>query len=182
MSFWRKTEAEELETATLHRAPFFQVQVASNYKAIKQSLHLEVKATWARETAAFFLWTYGITASDGWRVIWEQNRHLLLMQMSFPLWVAGDLQESWHFCRFRYFMIKSFKKGQGKALFNTRFYLENSNHVVSKQSKKAPWITDVILLSLISAFDKACQNSLWHYKSLWKVLLQTLQMCKIWIL
>lgn len=110
----------------------FQVQVASNYKAIKQKLHLEVKATWARDTAAFFLWTYGTTASDRWRMIWEQNRHLLLMQMSLPLWVAGDLQESWLFCRFSYFVINSFKKGKGKALFNAHFYLENPKHIVSK--------------------------------------------------
>lgn len=105
---WRKNQKEQHGTEC-----FFQVQVACNYKAIKQRLHLEVKATWARDTASFFLWTYGITAPDGWRVIWEQNRHLLRMQMSLPLWVARDLQESWHFCRFRYLLIKPFKRGKG---------------------------------------------------------------------
>lgn len=45
---------QELETALDRTLFFFQVQVASNYKAIKQRLHLEVKATWARDTAAFF--------------------------------------------------------------------------------------------------------------------------------
>lgn len=106
---WRKNQKEQRGTEC-----FFQVQVACNYKAIKRRLHLEVKATWARDTASFFLWTYGITAPDGWRVIWEQNRHLLRMQMSLPLWVARDLQESWHFCRFRYLLIKPFKRGMGR--------------------------------------------------------------------
>lgn len=103
------------------------------------------------------------------------------MQMSLPLWVAGDLQESWHFCRFRYFVIKSFTKEQGKALFSTHFYLENPKHIVSKQCENAPVITHVILLSLVPAFDIVTLLEV-HYKSPLKVLLQMLQMFKICIL
>lgn len=103
------------------------------------------------------------------------------MQMSLPLWVAGDLQESWHFGSLRYFVIKPFKKGQGKALFNTHFSLENPKHIVSKQCKNAPLITHVILLSRIPAFDKVTLPEV-HDISLFKVLLQMLQMHKIRIL
>jgi len=45
LSFWRKTEAERTGSSNIAQNGFFQVQVASSYKAIKQRLHLKVKAT-----------------------------------------------------------------------------------------------------------------------------------------
>lgn len=124
---------KEPETATSHRMLFsgsggFQLQSYETEAAPRSQGNLS-----KRYCCFFFLWTYGITAPDGWRVIWEQNRHLLLMQMSLLLWVAGDLQESWHFCRFQYLVDKAFQKEQRKVCFNTQFCLENPKHVVSKQ-------------------------------------------------
>lgn len=112
---------EEPETATLHRTLFsgsggFQLQSYETEAAPRSQGNLS-----KRYCCFFFLWTYGITAPDGWRVIWEQNRHLLLMQMSLLLWVAGDLQESWHFCRFQYLVIRPFKRSKGKNVFIHNF-------------------------------------------------------------
>lgn len=71
-------------------------------------------------------------------------------------------------------MIKSFKRGKGKALFNTRLHWENPKPIVNKQCKNASLITHIV--SLISACETLVEV---HYKFLFKVLLQTLQVYRI---
>lgn len=54
-SFWRKTEAEgRTRNSNIAHSAFFQVQVASNYKAIKQRLHLESQDNLSRRYCSFF--------------------------------------------------------------------------------------------------------------------------------
>lgn len=71
-------------------------------------------------------------------------------------------------------MIKSFKRGKGKALFNTHLHWENPKHIVNKQCKKAALITHVV--SLMPACETLVEA---HHKFSFKVLSQTLQMYKI---
>lgn len=72
------------------------------------------------------------------------------------------------------FHDKVFQKGKGKALFNTRLHWENPKPIVNKQCKNASLITHVV--SLISACETLVEV---HYKFLFKVLLQTLQVYRI---